>query len=96
VANTPRRIDFVHVPVMPGADDHYFQALADLHIGDTSVFLGVELGDGVDAMCARAEIARQYRPDFGYAHYCGYGRDRPEDVPRLLDDLAAGAERLDR
>ena len=96
VANTPRRVDFVHLPVMPDADDHYFQALADLHIGDTTVFLGLELGDGVDAMCARAEIARRYLSDFGYAHYCGYGRDQPEDIPRLLDDLADGAARLDR
>lgn len=96
VANTPRRVDFVHLPVMPGADEHYFGPLSGLDIGDTTVFLGVELGDGVEAMCRRAEIARGYLPEFGYAHFCGYGRDQPDDVARLLDDLRTGAERLDQ
>ena len=94
VPNTPRRVDYVHLPVMPGADDAYFRPLAGLDIGDTRVFLGVELGDGVEAMCRRANIARDYVEDFGYAHYCGYGRDDPGEISTLLDDLSAGAEQL--
>ncbi len=94
VANTPRRVDFVHLPVMPNADDAFSKPLADLKIGQTKVFLGLELGDGVDALVARAEAARKYLPEFGVSHYCGYGREEPAKVRKLLSDIRAGVERL--
>ena len=35
-------------------------------------------------------------PDFGVAHYCGYGRQEPARVRELLADLATGADELAR
>lgn len=69
-------------------------ALPDGEIGDARVFLGLELADGVDEMIRRAETARKFLPDFGVAHYCGYGRETPDRVRELLTDIAAGADRL--
>lgn len=93
-ANTPRRVDFFHLPVMRDADEAFFRPLRDLEIGDARVFLGLELADGVDEMIRRAETARKFLPDFGVAHYCGYGRETPDRVRELLTDIAAGADRL--
>jgi hypothetical protein len=45
-------------------------------------------------MLRRAEAARQFLPDFGVAHYCGYGRETPEKARELLTDIATGADRL--
>lgn len=93
-ANTPRRVDFFHLPAMRAADEDFFRPLEDLDIGDARVFLGIELADGVDEMVRRATAARKFLPDFGVAHYCGYGRDEPPKVRKLLADIAAGADRL--
>ena len=93
-ANTPRRVDFFHLPAMRSADADFFRPLADLDIGDARVFLGIELADGVDEMMRRAAAARQFLPEFGVAHYCGYGRETPERVRELLADIATGADRL--
>jgi len=92
--NTPRRVDFFHLPAMHDADEAFFAPLKDLQIGEAKVFLGIELADGVAEMVRRANAARKYLPDFGVAHYCGYGRQEPERVRALLADLAAGAEQL--
>ncbi len=95
-ANTPRRVDFLHLPAMREADEDFFRPLQDLDIGDAKVFLGIELGDGVDEMIRRAEAAQTFLADFGVAHYCGYGRDEPARVKELLVDIATGADRLAR
>lgn len=94
VASTPHRVDFVHLPGMPDPPEDYFAPLADLDVGDARVFLGIELADGVQALLRRAEQARRHLPEFGIAHYCGYGREQPARVRELLDDLHTGAERL--
>ena len=79
---------------MREADEDFFRPLQDLEVGDAKVFLGLELADGVDEMVRRAEAARRFLPDFGVAHYCGYGREEPARVKELLADIAAGADRL--
>ena len=94
VANTPRRVDFVHLPITKEADRTYCAPLADLDIGEARVFLGLENKDGRDAMLRRIKIAREFVPSFGISHYCGYGRDAVEQMPALLDDLHAGADAL--
>jgi hypothetical protein len=94
VANTPHRVDYIHLPGMPDSPEDYFAPLADLRIGGARVFLGIELADGVDALVRRAEQARAYLPDFGIAHYCGYGREEPARVRQLLDDIRIGAQRI--
>jgi len=94
VANTPHRVDYVHIPTMPLPDEQFFEPLDDLRIGSTKVFLGVELSDGVEALVRRAALARPHLAEFGIAHYCGYGREDPDRVRQLLPDLKYGAERL--
>jgi hypothetical protein len=45
-------------------------------------------------MVRRATSARKFLPEFGVAHYCGYGREEPARVSELLADIVAGADRL--
>ena len=94
VENTPRRVDFFHLPVMRDSDDDFFRPLEALDVGDAKVFLGLELADGVEEMVRRASSARKFLPDFGVAHYCGYGREEPARVRQLLADIVAGADEL--
>jgi hypothetical protein len=94
VANTPHRVDYVHLPTMPNPSDEFFAPLADLDIGATKVFLGIELADGIDALRRRIEQAKRYLPDFGLAHYCGYGREQRSRVMELLEDLRVASDYL--
>ena len=94
VRRAGRRVDYVHMPVMPNAGDEFFSPLRDLAIGDTKVYLGIVLDDGLDAFEGRAREARRYLPDFGIASYCGWGRVEPVELPRILGDLRACAERF--
>jgi hypothetical protein len=89
VRRAGRRVDYVHMPVMPDADDDFFPPLQELSIGDTRPFLGIVLNDGLEAFERRAKAVARYLPDFGIASYCGWGREAPEDVPVLLADLRA-------
>ncbi len=93
-ANTPRRVDFFHLPAMREADEAFFRPLRNLNVGGAKIFLGIELADGVDEMMRRADAARKFLPDFGVAHYCGYGRETPGRVRELLTDIAEGADRI--
>ena len=94
VANTPRQVDFVHLPMTKEADRRFCAPLADLDVGEARVFLGVEWKDGRDAMLRRAKAAREFLPSFGMSHFCGYGRDFVEQMPELLANLRAGADTL--
>lgn len=94
VEQTPRRVDFLHLPSMPDSRDAFFAPLRDLRAGDARIFLGLECADGVEALVERADSARRALPAFGISHYCGYGRDEAQRLPGLLDDLRAGAEAL--
>jgi hypothetical protein len=70
-----RRVDYVHIPVLPDADEAFFEPLKDLNIGDTRVFLGLVVHDNVSEFKRRAEAASHFLSDFGIASYCGWGRD---------------------
>ncbi len=94
VANTPHRVDYVHLPTMPNPANEFFAPLADLDIGDTKVFLGIELADGIDGLMRRIGQAQRYLPEFGIAHYCGYGRERRSRVIELLDALRVASDHL--
>lgn len=85
-ANTPRRVDFVHMPVPRDRnDDDYFAPLVDLEIGDTELSLGlVHHTGGLDGTKARIDTAGKFRPDFGIATECGFGRRPVETIPELL------------
>jgi hypothetical protein len=94
VRRAGRRVDYVHMPVMPDAGDDFFPPLEDLSIGDTKPYLGIVLNDGMEAFERRAKAVARYLPDFGIASYCGWGREAPDDVPALLADLRASCERF--
>jgi hypothetical protein len=93
VRRAGRRVDYVHLPVMPEAEDGFFPPLEGLAIGDTRPYLGIALDDGVEAFERRAKAAARHLSDFGIASYCGWGREAPEDVPRLFGDLRRCADR---
>jgi hypothetical protein len=94
VGNSAHRVDYVHLPCTKDAGREYFAPLQRLDIGNTKVFLGIEVGDGYEAMSRRISAAREFLPDFGVSHYCGYGRDAEGRMPELLEDLNQGADSL--
>ncbi len=94
VRRAGRRVDYVHMPVMPDATDDFFPPLEQLEIGDTKPFLGIVLNDGMEEFERRAKAAARHLPDFGIASYCGWGREAPADVPVLLADLRACCDRF--
>jgi hypothetical protein len=94
VARAGRRVDYVHIPVMPDAAAEFFAPLQSLRLGDTRTYLGVVLGDGRDAFAKRVIDASRYLPRFGIASYCGWGREDPGNVPRLFADLRECCERF--
>jgi hypothetical protein len=96
VARAGRRVDYVHLPVMPDADEPFFAPLEHLRVGDTRAYLGLVLGDGTEAFQRRARAAGRYLAKFGIASYCGWGREEPAGLPSLLTDLRACAQRFSR
>lgn len=85
VRRAPRRVDFVHMPVVKHPDGDFFAPLRDLDIGDTKVYLGlIHHTDGGEGFRERAALARAHLDDFGIASVCGYGRIEPEELPEVL------------
>jgi hypothetical protein len=95
-ARAGRTVDYVHMPVMPDADEAFFEPLQELEIGETWSYLGIVLDDGLDAFERRARAAQRYLPEFGVASYCGWGREDPADLPGILANLRASAGRLEQ
>ncbi|MCU1474080.1 hypothetical protein [Amnibacterium sp.] len=88
LAATPRRIDWIHLPVPIERDDAaYFAPLAGLDLPDeTALVLGlVHHEDGVDGALRRIEAAATAVPRFGVATECGFGRGPAERTAPLLD-----------
>lgn len=85
-------VDFFHLPALPDSGDAYFAPLADLSVGEATVYLGLECNDGIEEMDRRMTAARTYLPDFGVAHYCGYLWNQAI-MRDLLTTLAEGADR---
>jgi hypothetical protein len=84
VKATGRRVDWVHIPTLDRLDDAFYAPLAKLDIGKTRVYLG--LIHSMDSFEQRLKIARKYLPDFGVAAYCGFGREPPERMPKVLEE----------
>jgi hypothetical protein len=80
---------WVHVPVPRDRDDDaYFAPFDGLQLDpDTRLYLGLlHLADGEEgAARRRAAAAAHLTRSFGVGTECGLGRQRPEDVPALLD-----------
>ncbi len=88
VAGSPRRVDFMHMPVPRGrADDDYFKPLEDLKLpGETRLILGlVHHTDGVEGGRRRMAAADKYAADYDIATECGFGRRDPATIPELLN-----------
>ena len=83
-----RPVQWIHMPVPRGrADEAYFAPLKKLRLPPTTeLYLGlVHFTDGVAGARSRVETAKQFRPEFGVACECGFGRRNPETVIPLLD-----------
>ena len=91
VANSGRRVDFFHLPVMPDAGESFFAPLDRLDVGDAAIYLGVECNDGLEAMRQRMSDARKFLDRFGVSHYCGYAFNT-DILPQLMSDLREGAD----
>ena len=67
-----RRIDYIHLPLLPNQEERYFEALSGLKIGGAKLYLGViHTMDDTGDFKFRIEQARKHVPDFGIAAPCG-------------------------
>jgi hypothetical protein len=85
---SPRRINWVHLPVpIERDDDSYFAPLGTVVWPlETEVYLGlVHHEDGLDGALRRAHTASKFVADFGVATECGFGRGPRERTGTLLD-----------
>jgi hypothetical protein len=83
------------MPVAKCPTAEFFAPLADLDIGDATVFLGmVHHTDGIEEFRRRRDLARRFLPEFGVAGVCGYGRVDPDELDQVLEVHAASAAAL--
>lgn len=79
-----RRVDWIHIPVLPGVKESFFAPLKDLRSRGARVYLGVI--HHMDDFKERIALARKYLPEFGLAAYCGFGRISPAEMPSVLNE----------
>ena len=79
-----RRVDWVHIPVLPDVKESFFAPLKDLRPRGARVYLGVI--HHMDGFKERIALARKYLPEFGLAAYCGFGRIPPAEMPAVLNE----------
>ena len=77
-----RRVDWIHIPVLPDVDEAFFAPLANLKPRGARVYLGVV--HHMAGFKERIAMARRYLPEFGLGGYCGFGRIPPEEMPVVL------------
>lgn len=84
VAASGRRVDWIHIPVLPDVQESFFAPLADLKPGGARVYLGM-----IHTMrnyAERMRMARKYLQEFGVGAYCGFGRESPAEMDRVLQE----------
>ena len=71
-----RRVDYVHIPIIPEHSDGDMAPLASLALQPgTHLYLGlINIADGVDGARRRIAAAEKAVAGFGVASYCGLGR----------------------
>lgn len=75
VANTGRRVDFVHMPTVKSDGPDYFAPLADLKVNGARVYMGlIHALHDEGGMQKQMEWIGRHIPDFGIAAPCGFGR----------------------
>ena len=88
VARSGRRVDFIHIPILPTTEESYFAPLSDLKPGGASTYFGVihNMDDLTGFRERLALIKKYFKEDFGLAGYCGFGRHSAEEVPQILQE----------
>jgi hypothetical protein len=89
VAQSGRRVDFLHIPTLGVAEEKWFAPLADLDAKGARVYLGaIHAMHGAGGLAQQVAVARKFLPSFGLAAPCGFGRanERPGQL------LAAGGK----
>ena len=79
-----RRVDWIHIPVLPDVGEAFFAPLKNLKPKGARVYLGVV--HHMDGFKERIAYARKFLPDFGVAGYCGFGRVPPAELAGVLKD----------
>jgi len=79
-----RRVDWIHIPVLPDVKESFFAPLKNLKPRGARVYLGVI--HHMDGFKERIAMARKYLPEFGVGGYCGFGRVPPEQMPQVLNE----------
>jgi hypothetical protein len=90
VESSPRRVDWIHLPVLPGVGEAFFAPLRELKPRGAKVYLGVI--HNMDGFKERVAMARKFLADFGLGAYCGFGRVPESEIPRVLDDHVQAAK----
>jgi hypothetical protein len=85
-----RRVDWIHIPVLPGVGEPFFAPLKRLNSRGARVYLGVV--HHMDGFRERIGLARRYLPEFGVAGYCGFGRLSPDEIPEILSEHLGAVE----
>jgi len=95
VARIPRRVDYVHMPIVPKPDSSFLAPLRDLNVGGARVFLGlIHPQDGIEGAKRRIGLAKRYLNDFGISAVCGFGRENPHELGNILELHKAAAGSL--
>jgi hypothetical protein len=79
-----RRVDWVHIPVLPGVTESFFAPLRQLKPRGARIYLGVI--HHMDGFEERMALARKHLPEFGLAAYCGFGRIPAAELPAVLNE----------
>ena len=83
-----RRVDWIHIPVLPDVGEAFFAPLKNLKPKGARVYLGVV--HHMDGFKERIAHARKFLPDFGVAGYCGFGRVPPARIAGRAERASAG------
>jgi hypothetical protein len=82
-AHVSRRIDYLHIPVIPEHTAEDYEKLGKLRLKPgTKLYLGlINLSDGLEGAKSRIKLASAVVDDFGIAMFCGLGRPPLPGLP---------------
>jgi hypothetical protein len=94
VAQSGRRVDFLHLPTLGSAEDAFLAPLRELRADGAKTYLGAihHMHDRA-GLRRQLETARKYLDGFGLAAPCGFGR-APERPGQLLGVASAPVARI--
>jgi len=89
VANSGRRVDWVHIPALDRSDDAFYAPLKGLDVKGAKVYLGMI--HHPETYKARVAAAKKALPNFGVGAYCGFGREPPSTKRKILEEHVKAA-----